>query len=99
MQKVLMVAIAMGLMATSVMALEGTISQLKFDGTNDTIKFTLKKASDSTDTGFFQIVGLTPESIKSLTAAVLTAKSTNATVDAYIRNVDGTQGWGIVILK
>jgi hypothetical protein len=99
MKKVLMTILATGFMISNAMALEGTISQLKFDGTNDTIKFTLKKTSDNTDTSFYQIVGASPELMSSLTAAVLTAKSTNALVDAYIRTVGGIQGWGIVILK
>ncbi len=88
----------MGLMAVSAFGLDGTIAKLKFDGQADAIKFTLKK-TDGSETGFFPIVATTAETQKALVASVLTAKSTNASVDAYIRDINGVQGWAIIILK
>ncbi len=99
MKKIITAVAVMGLMTVSAFGLEGTIAKLKFDGQADTIKFTLKKAADGAETGFFPIVATTAETQKALVASVLTAKSTGASIDAYIRNINGVQGWAIIILK
>ena len=99
MKKMLFAAIVAGLMSTSAMATTGKIGQVKVEGNNDRVLFTLIKDSDSSETGFSIIVGASPEIIKSLTATVLTAKSANLDVDAHIRTVNEVKGWGIVILK
>lgn len=98
MKKIITAVAVIGLMTVSAFGLEGTIAKLKFDGQADAIKFTVKKL-DGSETGFFPIVATTAETQKALVASVLTAKSTGASIDAYIRNINGVHGWAIIILK
>ncbi len=98
MKKILLAVLAMGLVATSAMAIDGKVGKIKFDGKGDSISFTVSK-TEGGETGFNPIVATTPEMVKSLTAAVLTAKAGDFVISAGTKNIDGVTGWGFFVIK
>ena len=80
MKKILLAAIAVGMMSTSAMALVGTVEkiQIKSDGE---VTIVLKKL-DGTGNARHILAG-TADANKAMLAAALTAKSTSATVEMY----------------
>ena len=51
MKKILLTVLAMGLMATSAMAVDGKVGKIKFDGQGDAMLFNIIK-TDGGETGF-----------------------------------------------
>ena len=87
MKKILISVIAVSLMAVSAFAAEGTISTVRImeDGT------ILVKVG----TVFKQLAGSTADANKAMYAAVLTAKSTGATVTAFQNDT----GWKLIEIQ
>lgn len=96
MKKILLAVSIVSMISTSLMATDGTIVSIlsKFDGTvsvgiiNDADGLTINKP----------IVG-TPESVKSMLAIALTAKSTNSPVTVYSGTVTEGTGWKSITIK
>ena len=99
MKKLLLTLIATGLMATNVMAVDGKISKLKFDGENDAVLFKLLRTDNGLETGWYPILSTSAEMLKSLTASALTAKSINSEIEAYIKTINGVNAWAIIVIK
>ncbi len=95
MKKMLLAALAVGLMSTSAMAADGKITQIKVQGDN-TITIYL---TDDTNTLRVQKLVGTPEGIKAMFATALTAKSTNADVGLGVGTGDNGSGWVTIFLK
>ena len=92
MKKILLPIITVGLMTVSAMGADGTVENImiKNDGT---IKMVLKKSIDSSL--MERTIAGTPEANNAMLATLLTAKTTNAIVDAYS---DGTN-WTKIYYK
>ena len=92
MKKILLPIITVGLMTVSAMGADGTVENImiKNDGT---IKMVLKKSIDSSL--MERTIAGTPEANSAMLATLLTAKTTNAIVDAYS---DGTN-WTKIYYK
>jgi len=97
MKKVLLTVLAMGLLSTGAMAVDGKVGKIKFDGKDGAMQFTIMKSDG--ESGSFPVVAPTPEIQKSLTAAVLTAKAGGFDVSAGRKRIDGIEGWGVFTIK
>ncbi len=98
MKKLLLPLMILGLFSTSLMALNGTIGEVRFDGVTESVSITIIK-EDSTSTARLPLVAQTADMEKTLIAIVLTAKAGTLKVDALVRTIGGIRGWGIITLK
>lgn len=96
MKKILIAAVAVGLITTSAMAVDGKISQVQITAAN----LNVVKIIDGTSSveKSQKLVG-TPDAIKAMLAVVLTAKASNADVTLTTGAGDNGTGWNNVILK
>ena len=95
MKKILLAALAVGLMSTSAIAVDGKITQIKVQSDNTIVVY----LTDTSNILSIQKLVGTPEAIKSMYAAVLTAKSTNADVGLSQGTADNGTGWANVFIK
>ena len=91
MKKVLIAVVTAGLMATSAMALDGSVTEVRIDADGDIYV--------KVDTYNKPLVG-TPEAIKAMYAAALTALSTSRPVTvASGTYLESAIGWSLFIAK
>ncbi len=96
MKKILITAIAVGLLSTSAMAVDGKISQIQITAADLKV---IKIIDGATSVEKSQKLVGTPEAIKAMLAVVLTAKASNADVTLTTGTGDNGTGWNNVILK
>lgn len=90
MKKILASLITMIVLSVNAFALTGTVTQVEVQS-NGTIKVKV-------DTYNKPLVG-TPEAIKAMYAAALTAKTSGAQLTVAAGDHDGTAGWALVIIQ
>ncbi len=97
MKKLLLATLVAGLVSVSAMADTGTVNQIRIKDTGVVmVKLLLE---DGTTLRPKDLVG-TPEAIKMMLAAVMTAKASgDMTVTAFGGTVDGLTGWKTIILE
>ena len=98
MKKILLSAVAMAVMSVSAFADTGTIGKLNF-AANGAVWIDLQINGDANVVVSKQLAAATDDTKKALIAAILTAKSTGATVTMWAGTVHGVTGWKNVILK
>ena len=95
MKKILFTVIAAGLMSASAIAATiGKVDTIQVDA-EGIVKMRILK-EDSSTTKLLPLVGI---DTKTMTAMLLTAKSSNAQISASVSNIDGTQGWSLIIIQ
>ncbi len=97
MKKMITAIAVMGLMAVSAFGLDGKIGTVNF-AANGKVWVTVIPA-DTTVAPITKELASSGDIKKAMTAAVLTAKSTNADVIVYQGTVDGISGWKSIQLK
>jgi len=96
MKKLLAAVVAMGVMSVSAFALDGKIGEVNF-ATNGKIWVQVVPTQGASVTKV--LISLTADMKKAMIAAVLTAKSTDATVTVWPGTINGVTGWKNIILK
>lgn len=96
MKKMFLATLVVGLMSTSVMALDGTIGLIKAQANGAVVVGIIKTDLSPGPVG--SLVG-TDDAKKAMLAIALTAKSSTANVAMTWGNVDGVDGWKIITLK
>ena len=96
MKKILLSVVAMAVMSVSAFALDGKIGTVNF-AANGKVWVTIVPADASAEQT--KELASSGDVKKAMTAAVLTAKSTNADVIVYQGTVDGITGWQSIQLK
>lgn len=95
MKKLLLSIVAVGLMSTSLMAIEGKVNYIKVKN-DGSITVEILKADTTVKENL--LVG-TADAVKAMLAMALTAKTTDSTVTVYSGTVDEGTGWKTLILN
>lgn len=95
MKKILLSTLLVGLMSTSLMAIEGKINSIKVKNDGNIFVEILKVDTSVKEN---QLVG-TADAVKAMLAMALTAKTSDATVQVYSGTVSEGTGWKTLILK
>ena len=95
MRKLFLATIAVSLMSISAFAIDGKIGKLNFAATGKVWVEILVPDEDPVT----KAIAAEGDVLKALTAAALTAKSTNADISVYQGTVGEITGWQSIILK